>query len=548
MHTIGQKRPSDSVNGDDRNNGGDNFEPNKKKRRQVKRACLNCRIAHAACDNGRPCTRCVQYGLEVSCLDVERKNSKKRKEGTLGQLGQLGQLGTLAGLNQLLQLPNITNSMGPPTPPSSYSQQYQHPTQQTPNHEASPQRSDIPHNVYLTHEYYPILTQLAAKHNTLLQVIQQQMQPKASPSSSPSPHHTQQSYNPVQSNYLPPISTIPPGNSMSNFVNNIRTSSSGLANIQMQLAQSSPRREQPNNIPPPPSSKSHPSPPNGHNSQYGSLYGTEYQNEPESPPSPPPRIFKPHLLQQAQLASPPQQQPQRRLQTPDVFMENDETIDIVKNAGEDLSSFFIDDYFTKMIMHGRDPGDQLQTFDEEDYGSNFQTPQSATMAELKPTMDTIKLCQDEHRETSGCVVFPPQPASDHNHGHDELMCVAVWELEGTLYSANYNFMEAFKVPNTIRLAKKNQESNGNEQVLYFEELLPKNDIMFKPMLKSILNGKSPAYTGPMQFIDYEKSKSDTPSDERLNGFASCYLVRGGVHQDPRYFVTHISIVREQKYL
>lgn len=50
------------------------------KRLQVPKACSNCRKMHAGCDHVRPCKRCVQNGLESTCVDVPRKKrvSKKR--------------------------------------------------------------------------------------------------------------------------------------------------------------------------------------------------------------------------------------------------------------------------------------------------------------------------------------------------------------------------------------------------------------------------------------------------------------------------------------
>jgi hypothetical protein len=52
----------------------------KKKRKQVKRACQNCNTAHAACDYQRPCTRCVRLNLQSTCIDMVRKNSREAKE------------------------------------------------------------------------------------------------------------------------------------------------------------------------------------------------------------------------------------------------------------------------------------------------------------------------------------------------------------------------------------------------------------------------------------------------------------------------------------
>jgi len=49
------------------------------KRMQVPKACSNCRKMHAGCDIARPCRRCIQNGLENSCMDVPRKKRVSRK-------------------------------------------------------------------------------------------------------------------------------------------------------------------------------------------------------------------------------------------------------------------------------------------------------------------------------------------------------------------------------------------------------------------------------------------------------------------------------------
>ncbi|KAF9327205.1 hypothetical protein BG006_009464 [Podila minutissima] len=55
---------------------GGNMTP-KPKRRQVKNACVNCQKACKKCDEGRPCTRCIKYGLTDTCVDSTRKVRKK---------------------------------------------------------------------------------------------------------------------------------------------------------------------------------------------------------------------------------------------------------------------------------------------------------------------------------------------------------------------------------------------------------------------------------------------------------------------------------------
>lgn len=47
-------------------------ESQRKKHKHVGRACIHCKKAHLACDNARPCKRCVHLGKH-DCVDVEHK-------------------------------------------------------------------------------------------------------------------------------------------------------------------------------------------------------------------------------------------------------------------------------------------------------------------------------------------------------------------------------------------------------------------------------------------------------------------------------------------
>ncbi|KAF7725537.1 hypothetical protein EC973_009567 [Apophysomyces ossiformis] len=49
----------------------------KPKRKQVKNACVNCQKACKKCDDGRPCQRCIKYGLTDTCVNSVRKERKK---------------------------------------------------------------------------------------------------------------------------------------------------------------------------------------------------------------------------------------------------------------------------------------------------------------------------------------------------------------------------------------------------------------------------------------------------------------------------------------
>lgn len=73
-----------SSSGQDVSSDNDNLS-SKKRGQYTKRACVNCRIAHAACDSGRPCKRCLLLGKTATCTDANRKRARKR---TLGELDE----------------------------------------------------------------------------------------------------------------------------------------------------------------------------------------------------------------------------------------------------------------------------------------------------------------------------------------------------------------------------------------------------------------------------------------------------------------------------
>eukprot|EP01090_Pellita_catalonica_P004225 TRINITY_DN14063_c0_g1_i1.p1 TRINITY_DN14063_c0_g1~~TRINITY_DN14063_c0_g1_i1.p1 ORF type:complete len:248 (-),score=16.31 TRINITY_DN14063_c0_g1_i1:110-853(-) len=63
----------------------------KRPRRQVKRACNNCRRSHTKCENKRPCSRCTHLKMADSCADRPLKaTGKKRKasESTCSDYGE----------------------------------------------------------------------------------------------------------------------------------------------------------------------------------------------------------------------------------------------------------------------------------------------------------------------------------------------------------------------------------------------------------------------------------------------------------------------------
>ncbi|KAG4302110.1 hypothetical protein PCK1_001669 [Pneumocystis canis] len=49
----------------------------KKKRSQVRNACVNCQKSNKKCDEGRPCNRCIKHELFDSCINSKRKKRQK---------------------------------------------------------------------------------------------------------------------------------------------------------------------------------------------------------------------------------------------------------------------------------------------------------------------------------------------------------------------------------------------------------------------------------------------------------------------------------------
>ena len=43
-----------------------------KRQKHVRKACIHCKKAHLACDEARPCKRCLHLG-KTDCIDVEHK-------------------------------------------------------------------------------------------------------------------------------------------------------------------------------------------------------------------------------------------------------------------------------------------------------------------------------------------------------------------------------------------------------------------------------------------------------------------------------------------
>ncbi|KAH8548905.1 hypothetical protein BGW37DRAFT_158916 [Umbelopsis sp. PMI_123] len=100
----------------------------KPKRKQVKNACVNCQKACKKCDDGRPCQRCIKYGLTDTCVDSVRKERKKGvKRGPYKRRNQANNSSasaspTPAPSNLYAQSPAAGNPGMRPSLPFNYSQ------------------------------------------------------------------------------------------------------------------------------------------------------------------------------------------------------------------------------------------------------------------------------------------------------------------------------------------------------------------------------------------------------------------------------------------
>ncbi|KAI9241009.1 MAG: hypothetical protein BYD32DRAFT_105534 [Podila humilis] len=75
---------------------------------------VNCQKACKKCDEGRPCTRCVKYGLTDTCVDSTRKVRKKGvKRGPYKRRPPPSQLGTSSSVSTS---PTMRNAVAPGLP------------------------------------------------------------------------------------------------------------------------------------------------------------------------------------------------------------------------------------------------------------------------------------------------------------------------------------------------------------------------------------------------------------------------------------------------
>lgn len=81
---------------------------------RVYSSLVNCQKACKKCDEGRPCTRCIKYGLTDTCVDSTRKVRKKGvKRGPYKRRPPPSQLGTSSSVSTS---PTMRNAVAPGLP------------------------------------------------------------------------------------------------------------------------------------------------------------------------------------------------------------------------------------------------------------------------------------------------------------------------------------------------------------------------------------------------------------------------------------------------
>jgi len=78
---AGKTAPSGTATGAKKNAG-----EVRERRRQVQRACVNCRRSKTGCSHERPCRRCVNLGIGDSCVDAPRK--RRREKSSKSEKGE----------------------------------------------------------------------------------------------------------------------------------------------------------------------------------------------------------------------------------------------------------------------------------------------------------------------------------------------------------------------------------------------------------------------------------------------------------------------------
>jgi hypothetical protein len=416
--------------------------PKKKvKRKQVKKACLNCRIAHSACETERPCKRCKALGLEASCIDVERRNAKRLKKAQENDaklhpasIG-LGNLAATLGLSHFFH-------------PQQFVQNAT--TSQQNNGSGQQQRPSIPHHVFLSHDLLPAMSHLTSSQGLLIQQALQQH-----------------------------------------------------------------------------------------------LVLTQPQVAPATPPQQPTFILPPQQV----VAPTTQELP------PSTMVHNNHHHDDFLQTSEDHAA-------TNMFLNFEDENHQPDELAQvkEEFRKLVEEAKSEHTLTLSPLPDHSVPAWKKNPAmvSSGCVAFPAI-----SNDSTEEMCIAVWTLDGSLFSANVPFLHTFQVPKCMVQSSFPDKTDlpqpvlrdfsTNRFVTLRNILHPKSSKESLAILEKVLSGQDlPFYAGEVDCClfhddedDYIKRNSQASIPDIVKTYFTMYIVKDGRRQ-PQYAVSHISVIKHQR--
>jgi len=89
---MSEKKPEEDSDGflvfsaDDMSLIDANDKTLKKRRNYVKSACIPCRKAHTACDETKPCSRCISRGIPHLCVHEDEEEISKQVPEEKGAL------------------------------------------------------------------------------------------------------------------------------------------------------------------------------------------------------------------------------------------------------------------------------------------------------------------------------------------------------------------------------------------------------------------------------------------------------------------------------
>ena len=178
----------------------------------------------------------------------------------------------------------------------------------------------------------------------------------------------------------------------------------------------------------------------------------------------------------------------------------------------------IDDYFALFNSNISDDGYEEYNVAETQNENTTERPSSENIVD-DSEFNTCIIGRDNINDPSQCSGSVFLPAGD--------VCVAVWKLNGVLYSGNKNFFSVFGVPSLVE---------GNQ--INFSSIL---DMDSDPDLKQLFSCRSDFYAKKTKLHRYVE-KRDQPADT-IEGFLQAYVIRDSQGILPIYITTHISIAK-----